>query len=197
MAKVCVVLGSVREGRMGLRVANMIMKNLAALGAEPILLDPLEINAPLLSQPLHFMKDQSQAPQWMLDTHQKIKDADGFVIVTAEYNCSLPPALTNLLDHFPLPSYRHKPASIASYSMGSLGGTRAAALARPFLSELGMVTLPSVVLIPTVQNAKIAEDGEVDDNERVVNSSNKMCKELVWYMDALQTQAEKAGGNPN
>ena len=52
MAKVCVVLGSVREGRMGLRVANMIMKNLAALGAEPILLDPLEINAPLLSQPL-------------------------------------------------------------------------------------------------------------------------------------------------
>ena len=95
----------------------------------------------------------------MLDTHQKIKDATGFVIVTAEYNCSLPPALTNLLDHFPLPSYRHKPASIASYSMGSLGGTRAAALARPFLSELGMVTLPSVVLIPTVQNAKIAEDG--------------------------------------
>ena len=65
----------------------------------------------------------------MLDTHQKIKDATGFVIVTAEYNCSLPPALTNLLDHFPLPSYRHKPASIASYSMGSLGGTRAAALA--------------------------------------------------------------------
>ena len=48
-----------------------------------------------------------------------------------------------------------------------------------------------------VQNAKIAEDGVVDDNERVVNSSNKMCKELVWYMDALQTQAEKAGGNPN
>ena len=60
-----------------------------------------------------------------------------------------------------------------------------------------MVTLPSVVLIPTVQNAKITEDGDVGDNERMVNSSNKMCKELVWYIDALQTQAEKAGGNPN
>ena len=30
-----------------------------------------------------------------------------FVIVTAEYNCSLPPALTNLLDYFPPASFRH------------------------------------------------------------------------------------------
>ena len=56
MSKVCVVLGSVREGRMGLRVANMIMKNLTAIGAEPTLLDPLTINPPMLAQPLHFMK---------------------------------------------------------------------------------------------------------------------------------------------
>ena len=133
----------------------------------------------------------------MHDTHQKIKDAQGFVIVTAEYNCSLPPALTNLLDHFPPPSYRHKPASIASYSMGNLGGTRASAIARPFLAELGMVTLPSIVLIPTIQNASIAENGSVENNDRVVKNTDKMCKELVWYIEALQTQAQKSGGNPN
>ena len=56
MARVCVVLGSVREGRMGLRVANMIIKQLTSLGAEPVLLDPLVINPPMLQQPLHFMK---------------------------------------------------------------------------------------------------------------------------------------------
>ena len=43
-------------------------------------------------------------------------------IVTPEYNCSLPPALTNLLDHFPPASFRHKPATIAAYSMGPWGG---------------------------------------------------------------------------
>ena len=64
MAKVCVVLGSVREGRMGLRVANMIMKNLASIGAEPVLLDPLEINPPLISQPLHFMKVRIDSYVW-------------------------------------------------------------------------------------------------------------------------------------
>ena len=133
----------------------------------------------------------------MLDTHQIIKDAEGFVIVTTEYNCSLPPALTNLLDYFPPASYRHKPASIASYSMGTGGGSRAAALIRPFLSELGMVSLPSVLQIPTVQNAKIAEDGEVDDNERVEKSSNRLCKELVWYVEALQGQMDKDGEKPN
>ena len=50
------------------------------------------------------------------------QESDGFLIVTPEYNCSLPPALTNLLDHFPPASFRHKPASIAAYSMGPFGG---------------------------------------------------------------------------
>merc|ERR550517_1680040 len=152
-AHVCVVLGSVREGRLGLRVARMIINNLQQLGARATLLDPLEINPPMLQQPLHFMKDQSQAPQWMLDTHKVIQEADGFVVVSPEYNCSLPPALTNLLDYFPPASFRHKPVSIAAYSMGPFGGIRAAQLARPFLSELGLVPLPSTLLIPTIQNA--------------------------------------------
>merc|ERR1719474_1000226 len=96
----------------------------------------------------------------MLDTHKIIQESQGFVIVTAEYNCSLPPALTNLFDYFPPASFRHKPVSIAAYSMGPFGGIRAAQLARPFLSELGMVPLPSTLLIPTVQNANIEESGE-------------------------------------
>ena len=56
MAHICVVLGSVREGRQGLRVARMIINNLEQLGARTTLLDPLEINPPMLQQPLHFMK---------------------------------------------------------------------------------------------------------------------------------------------
>merc|ERR1712110_411735 len=193
MARVCVVLGSVREGRLGLRVARMIVNNLQQLGATAVLLDPLEINPPMLQQPLHFMKDQSQAPQWMVDTHKVIQESEGFVVVTPEYNCSLPPALTNLLDYFPPASYRHKPASIASYSMGPFGGIRAAALARPFLSELGLVPLPSSVIIPTVQTSGIDEEGELGDNDRLNNNAEKLCKELLWYVEALNAMKEKSG----
>ena len=96
MAKVCVVLGSVREGRMGERVARMVgekiycneqiniflqlMSRLSSLGATATLLDPAEVAAPLLQQPLHFMQDQAAAPQWMLDTHDMIKQSDGFMV---------------------------------------------------------------------------------------------------------------------
>ena len=75
---------------------RMVTKQLEKEGARPTLLDPLEVNAPLLAQPLHFMvssiivlllrllnvssslqKDQSQAPQWMLDTHKLIQESQG------------------------------------------------------------------------------------------------------------------------
>ena len=82
------------------------------------MLDPLEIPAPIIKQPLHFMQDPSGAPDWLKDTAAKVSSADGYVVVTAEYNATIPPGLTNIMDHFPPPSYRHKPVSIASYSMG-------------------------------------------------------------------------------
>ena len=58
------------------------------------------LNFPLLKKPLHFYKDQSEAPQLLRDTGKIIEAADAYVVVTAEYNNCLPPALTNLLDHF-------------------------------------------------------------------------------------------------
>ena len=61
MVHVCVVLGSVREGRLGLRVARIIINNLQQLGATTTLLDPLEINPPMLQQPLHFMKVKTKS----------------------------------------------------------------------------------------------------------------------------------------
>ena len=84
--------------------------------------DPLEIDAPLLKQPLHFMPDQSQAPDWLTETTDKLKknNTSGFIIVNAEYNCTIPPALTNLLDYFPPAIFLHKPVSIVTYSMGEL-----------------------------------------------------------------------------
>ncbi len=73
----------------------------------------------MLKQPYHFMQDKSAAPEWMTKLLPKITDAAGFVIVSAEYNATVPPALTNIMDYFPPASYRHKPASIVSYSMGN------------------------------------------------------------------------------
>jgi NAD(P)H-dependent FMN reductase len=77
------------------------------------------MDVPMLKQPLHFMKDQSSAPKWMTDTNEAIKNADAILVISSEYNCSIPPALTNVMDYFPPASYRHKPAGIICYSMGA------------------------------------------------------------------------------
>merc|ERR1711935_154176 len=196
--KILVILSSVRDGRHGAKVAQAVMKHLGSysnLQAE--ILDPMKLDVPMLKQPLHFMPDQSVAPSWMTNTMAMLKEANGFVIVSAEYNCTIPPALTNLLDHFPLSAYRHKPASIITYSMGPFGGVWATVALRPFLSELGMVILPSTVAIPTIQNSGITEEGSTEENERVDKNMKKLCGELAWYVQALETQKTSSDGVPN
>ncbi len=63
------------------------------------------------------MKDpDSEAPEWLVEWNDKIKNADGFIVVSAEYNSGIPPPLSNMLDHFPPDSFRHRPCGIISYS---------------------------------------------------------------------------------
>lgn len=81
--------------------------------------DPLDIAGDgHVHQPLHFRKDPNQVPEWMTSINDKIKKSDAMVIVTPEYNCGLPPALSGIMDQFPPASYRHKPCGIVCYSMG-------------------------------------------------------------------------------
>ena len=81
--------------------------------------DPLEMKFELLRRPLHFHQDPSQAPEWLRKADSEIKAADGFLIVTPEYNSTLPPALSNMLDHFSPQSYAYRPVAFASYSPGN------------------------------------------------------------------------------
>ena len=54
----------------------------------------------------------------------------------------------------------------------------------------------NVVLITTPQNANIPESGEEVDNERVMKNTEKICKELVWYVGALNSHASQNGPCP-
>jgi NAD(P)H-dependent FMN reductase len=85
-------------------------------------IDPLETPMELVALPFHFMPNPDDAPAWLKEMHEKIKTADGFIIVTAEYNSTLPPALANMIDHFPPASYRHRPCALVGYSMGKVKG---------------------------------------------------------------------------
>ena len=90
-----------------------------------------------------------------------IKAADAFIIVSGEYNHSIPPALSNLLDHF-LEEYFWRPSAIVCYSAGAFGGVRAAMQLRAMLCELGTPSIPSLLPVPKVQDA-FDEEGRPRD----------------------------------
>lgn len=81
--------------------------------------DLLEMDFPMVKQPVHFYgPDRSGAPQVLVDCEKTIQAVDAIVVVTPEYNNSIPASLKNFLDAFPDISFGFKPSGITCYSQG-------------------------------------------------------------------------------
>lgn len=183
-----VVYGSVRSARQGIKAARFVLRTLQARGHSTTFFDALELRLPLLDK-MYKEYAPGTAPDPLPRLAEAITAADGFVIVTGEYNHSVPPGLSNLLDHF-LEQWFWRPSAIVSYSAGAFGGVRAAVHLRALLAELGMSSIPSIFPVPKVQDA-FTEDGTPHDpawDRRI----ERFMSELEWYAGAL-AQARKAG----
>jgi NAD(P)H-dependent FMN reductase len=182
-----VLLGSVRRDRMGIRAARFAMRTLEERGHKPTLVDPMELQLPLLDR-MYKEHPQGEAPENLEKLANLYRGADGFVIVSGEYNNGIPPALKNLLDHF-LEEYFWRPSGIVCYSQGSFGGVRAAMQLRMTLAELGMSSVPSLMPIPAIARA-LSEDGTPAD-ARLQKSMARFLDEFEWYARALKAERDK------
>jgi NAD(P)H-dependent FMN reductase len=182
-----VLLGSVRRDRMGIRAARFAMRTLEERGHKATLVDPMELQLPLLDR-MYKEHAQGEAPENLEKLANLYRGADGFVIVSGEYNNGIPPALKNLLDHF-LEEYFWRPSGIVCYSQGSFGGVRAAMQLRMTLAELGMSSVPSLMPIPAIARA-LSEDGTPAD-ARLTKSMARFLDEFEWYARALKVEREK------
>jgi NAD(P)H-dependent FMN reductase len=193
---VAVLLGSVRTGRLGERVAKWVMAELTKRGHEAVLVDPLAIDLPLIDQMWKEIREDN-SPETS-EMRRKLKPlaelyerADGFAIVSAEYNHAAPPALLNLIDYF-LEEYFYKPSAIVSYSASPFGGVRAAEQLRGSLAETGMGSIPTIQPVPSAGDA-LSEDG-VALTQALAEKSGAFFDEFEWYMRALK--AERGKGVP-
>jgi NAD(P)H-dependent FMN reductase len=185
-----VIYGSVRHNRQGIKAARFILSECTARGHKATLVDPLEIRLPLLDK-MYKEYGPGQAPEALDQLAKRIKAADAFVIVSGEYNHSIPPALSNLLDHY-LEEYFWRPSAIVCYSAGAFGGVRAAMQLRSMLCELGTPSIPSLLPITAVQDA-FDDEGRPKD-EAYHRRAGRFLDELEWYARALKTARE--GGVP-
>jgi NAD(P)H-dependent FMN reductase len=185
-----VVYGSVRPKRQGIRAARFLVHQLEARGHHVDLIDPIEVDLPLLTR-TYSEYEEGEAPDVLERLAETYRAADAFLFVAGEYNHGLPPALKNLIDHF-LHEYFWRPAGIVTYSAGSFGGARAGVHLRAVLGEVGLATIPSMLPVPRV-SAAFEMDGSVLD-EAYEKRAARFLGELCWYARALK--AARADGVP-
>jgi NAD(P)H-dependent FMN reductase len=193
---VAVLLGSVRSERMGDRAAKWAMAQLEARGHEAVLVDAAELKLPMLDK--MWKEIRKDPPAKYAKLHETLARlaklygrADGFCVVSAEYNHSVPPGLTNLIDHF-LEEYFFRPSAIVCYSATPFGGVRAAMQLRALLAEVGMPSIPSLQPVPSIGTA-LSADG-VALTQELAEKSGKFFDEFDWYMRAMK--AERGKGLP-
>ena len=117
---ILVVVGSVRRDRIGIRPARYLQQCCISRGHEATLVDPLESGLPLLDR-MYKEYPAGQAPEALERLAELIKSCHAVIVVAGEYNHSIQPALSNLLDHF-LEEWFWRPAGIACYSAGQYRG---------------------------------------------------------------------------
>src|SRR5216684_3865571 len=111
-----ILLGTTRPNRESIKPARLIEKvgkEIAEIEVQ--LVDPLDYTFPF----------DGNDPENKDSRYSELtKRADGFFIVTPEYNHSFPRTLKRMLDS-ELQNYIHKPVTVAGVSNGIFGGARA------------------------------------------------------------------------
>jgi len=201
--KFLVFLGSVRDStpprpaRLGARVARACVTRLAGGGHDAPLIDPLDHEAAGVFKP-HFSYAPGKVPEALEALAQEIAAADGYVMVSPEYNHSMSPALAGLLNHFGSSLFSYKPSVIVTYSAGQWGGVRAAIAMRAFLSELGCLPVSAMIHVPKAQDV-FEEDGRYapeQDGARWDGYLDRAFDQLIWWANAARRQRETGDQAP-
>ena len=184
---ILVFYGSYRSDRMGIRLADYLVREFNARGDRAELIDAQAIGLPMLDR---MFKEYAPgtAPAPMADLAAKIRAADAFVFVTGEYNWGMQPGLKNLTDHF-LEEWFWRPAAIVSYSAGRLGGARASMAWHGPLSEMGMIVVSSTLTIGQIGQALDAGAQPTGEGGAILEQNfPRFADDLCWWAEAARAQ---------
>lgn len=181
-----IILASVRNNRFGDKPAEWITnlaKNTEGLSVE--LLDLKNYALPIFAEatpPSHIQGAYATAEinRWA----KKIAGADGYIIVTPEYNYGYPASLKNNIDYLHK-EWQNKPVAFVAY--GSTGGARVVQQLREVSIELQMAPIRNSVHIMNPWLLR-AEDGSLKSGalDNYIKSGEKMIEQLSWWAQTLK-----------
>ncbi|WP_230631074.1 NADPH-dependent FMN reductase [Sphingomonas sp. Leaf37] len=188
--KILIFYGSYRSDRQGIRLADYLVRQLTARGAQAELIDAKALDLPMLDR-MYKEYPEGEAPSALEALADKIKAADAFVFVAGEYNWSVQPGLKNLTDHF-LEEWYWRPAAIASYSAGRFAGARAGLAWHGILSEMGMVVVSSTLAVGGIGKALSVEGEPIGDGgASLAKAFPRFADDLAWWTEAARAQRER------
>jgi NAD(P)H-dependent FMN reductase len=195
MAKLLVIVGSTRPTRSADLVLPWLTEKIAAHEAFDVeIADLRDWPLPIFAE--HFgtigdFNDPAYSEPIVKAWNNKVKSADAFVILTTEYNHSVPGGLKNAIDSVWLSfGFRNKPVAFVGYSGSQVGGARAVEHLAHIFVETESVPVRSSVLIPNVREA-FGPDGQ-PVNPITDVAADIMLDDLAWWSAALEKA--RAGG---
>ncbi len=184
MIIIAIILGSTREGRQGEKVARWL-EGLARARSDfrTEFIDLGGWALPFLSSAIPPASPDYRPKGIVTQWSEKIAAADGFIVVTPEYNHGYPAVLKNALDHL-YREWNRKPIAFVSYG-GSAGGARAVEQLRQVAIEFQMAPIREAIHIAAIRKA-FDEAGSPVEAEALGERASVLFDQLLWWAEALR-----------
>jgi NAD(P)H-dependent FMN reductase len=187
--KIAVIIGSTRDSRFGPKPAEWIFE--LARKREELDVELLDLKAfdlPFFNEKATNLWVPSEDPK-AIAWQKKIGQFDGYIVVTPEYNRSMPASLKNAFDQA-YNEWNRKPVGFVGY--GSVGAARAIEHARTTATELQMVNVRSAVHIGGSEFYKVHPGmgnqplSAIED--AIMPSAKDMLDQLIWWGEATKVK---------
>ncbi|HEY4522113.1 MAG TPA: NAD(P)H-dependent oxidoreductase [Candidatus Paceibacterota bacterium] len=177
---ILVIYGSLREKSINKALAQAIAEHK---------LDGMDVelcgvgDLPLYDQDI----EQSAFPPEALEFKRKIAEAEGVIIVTPEYNRSMPGSLKNAIDWSSRPSGQHpwggKPVGVMGASSGARGTIVAQYDLKRIMNYFGAHLMGNPEFHLDNSDEKITDDGVLQDEKTIAH--------LKKYLESFKSHVEK------
>ena len=189
MLKLQIIVGSTRPTRSADVVLPWITRRARQRGGFDVdVLDLRDWPLPMFAEhagTIGDRRDPSYSDPTVKAWNARIKQADAYLVLTPEYNHSVPGVLKNAFDNvFISYGLRNKPMVAVGYSGGVAGGTRAVEHLAHIAIEAEAAPLRNTVIIPFV-GAAFGEGG--DPKDRATETALTIAlDDLAWWGEALK-----------
>jgi NAD(P)H-dependent FMN reductase len=175
MKHIVIISASVRTGRLSHRVAlyfkSYLEENNLAVAE---IVDLKEYNFPVFDERLRLQKEPSPAA---MEFAAKIKNAEGIIIVTPEYNGGYPASLKNVVDLL-YEEWHNKPVAISTVSDGNFGGSQVLTSLQFTLWKMRISVIKAMFPVPRVMDA-FDENGFPVDKDATDKRAAKFIGEFL------------------